>query len=78
MLGFHCYVGFSLLKVSGGYSLDAVPGLFVVVLSLVAGGQAISMQSSVIVAHRLSCSEACGIFLDQELNPCPLHCKVDS
>ena len=33
---------------------------------------------SVIVAHRLSWSLACGIFLDQELNLCPLHCKVDS
>ena len=73
MLGFHCSVGFSLFKVSGGYSLVAVPGLFVVVLSLVAGGRTIGMQSSVAVAHRLSCSEACGIFLDQELNSCPLH-----
>ena len=27
---------------------------------------------------RLSCSVACGIFLDQELDPCPLDCKVDS
>ena len=25
------------------------------------------------VAHRLSCSVACGIFPDQGLNPCPLH-----
>ena len=30
------------------------------------------------VAHRLSCSTACGIFLDQGLNPCTLHCKADS
>ena len=27
---------------------------------------------------RLSCPEACGIFLDQGSNQCPLHCKVDS
>ena len=27
---------------------------------------------------RLSCSVACGIFLDQELDPCPLDCKVDA
>ena len=33
---------------------------------------------SVVVAHGLSCSTACGIFLDQGLNPCPLHCHVDS
>ena len=27
---------------------------------------------------RLSCSEACGIFLDQGLNSCLLHYQVDS
>ena len=32
----------------------------------------------VVVAHGLSCSEACGIFPDQGLNPYPLHCKTDS
>ena len=26
----------------------------------------------------LSCSEACGIFLDQGSNPCPLHWQADS
>ena len=31
---------------------------------------------SVVVAHRLSCPLACGIFPDQGLNLCPLHCKV--
>ena len=33
---------------------------------------------SVVVAHGLSCSVACGIFLDQGLNPCPLHWQADS
>ena len=33
---------------------------------------------SVVVAHQLSCSVACGIFLDQGLNPCPLHWQADS
>ena len=33
---------------------------------------------SVVVAHRLSCSAACGIFLDQGSNLCPLHWQVDS
>ena len=28
---------------------------------------------SVVVAHGLSCSTACGIFSDQGSNPCPLH-----
>ena len=33
---------------------------------------------SVVVVHGLSCSVACGIFLDQGSNPCPLHWQVDS
>ena len=33
---------------------------------------------SVVVAHGLSCSVACGIFLDQGSNWCPLHWQVDS
>ena len=33
---------------------------------------------SVVVAHRLSCSMACGIFLDQGLNLCLLHWQTDS
>ena len=36
-----------------------------------------SMGSAVVV-HRLSCSTACGFFLDQGLNLCPLHWQVDS
>ena len=48
------------------------------------GGQAsaavaLELQStgSVAVACRLSCPMACGIFLDQGLNPCPLHWQVE-
>ena len=33
---------------------------------------------SVVVVHGLSCSVACGIFLDQGLNLCPLHWQADS
>ena len=33
---------------------------------------------SVVVVHRLSCSEACGLLPDQGLNPCSLHWHVDS
>ena len=33
---------------------------------------------SVVVAHGLSCSVACGIFLDQGSNLCPLHWQADS
>ena len=35
-------------------------------------------HSSVVVAHGLSCSAACGIFLDQGSNLCLLHWQVDS
>ena len=34
---------------------------------------ALGPRASVIVALRLSCSEASGIFPDQQSNPCPLH-----
>ena len=33
---------------------------------------------SVVVAHGLCCSVACGIFLDQGWNPCPLQWQADS
>ena len=33
---------------------------------------------SVVVVYGLSCSAACGFFLDQGLNPCPLHWQADS
>ena len=35
-------------------------------------------MGSVVVAHGLSCSKACGIFPDQGLNLCPLHWQVAS
>ena len=31
-----------------------------------------------VVAHGLSCSAVCGIFLDRGLNLCPLHLQADS
>ena len=33
---------------------------------------------SVVVVPGLSCFSTCGMFLDQGLNPCPLHWQVDS
>ena len=30
------------------------------------------------MVHRLRCSTACGMFLDQGSNRCPLHWQVDS
>ena len=40
--------------------------------------QALSMQASVAVAHRLGYSMVCGIFPDQGLHPCLLHWQVYS
>ena len=41
-------------------------------------GWALGTRASTVVVHRLSCH--CGMWdpLDQGLNWCPLHCKVDS
>ena len=39
---------------------------------------ALGTWASVVVAHGLSCSAACGIFPDQGLNPCPLQWQADS
>ena len=39
--------------------------------------QALGQTGSVTAAVWCSCSTACGIFLDQGLNPRPLHWKVD-
>ena len=62
----------SLVAVSGGDSLVVVLGLSL--------GWFFLLQSmgSVIVAHGLSCSMACEIFLDEGLNWCPLRQKADS
>ena len=58
----------------------AVHGLLTVVLSLAAEHRLLvhSLQSlwcsgSVVVVLELGCSKACGVFLDQGENACPLH-----
>ena len=67
------------------YSLDAVWGLCIVVASLVTehrlwvlGLQWLLHMGSTVVALRLSCSLACGIFLFQGSNPCLFHWQADS
>ena len=55
----------------------AVRGPLTIAASLVAEHR-LQTRSSVIVAHRPSCSVACGIFPDQGSNPCPLHWQADS
>ena len=54
----------------------AVRGPLTIAASLRSTGS--RRAGSVIVAHRPSCSAACGIFPDQGSNPCPLHWQADS
>ena len=42
------------------------------------GARALEHSSTVVVAHRLSCPEACGFFLDRGSNPYPLHWQANS
>ena len=37
-----------------------------------------ALSTGAVAVLRPSCSEACGIFPDQGLNPCLLHCQADS
>ena len=41
-------------------------------------GRAVGAWASVVAAHEHSCSGACGIFPDQESNPCSLRWQADS
>ena len=69
--------GLSLVAVSGGYS-----SLWCVHFSLrwllLLWSMGSRRAGSVAAAHGLSCSAACGIFLDQGSNPCPLHWQAGS
>ena len=38
----------------------------------------LSSIGSIVLVHRPSCSETCGIFPNQGMNPCLLHWQVDS
>ena len=68
-----------------GLSLVAASGFLRVVASLAvehgfegAQSSVVAAAGSVVEAHRPSCPMACGIFVDQGLNPCALHFKADS
>ena len=76
-LGFVAAHGLSLVAASGGYSSLRRAGFSLCWLLLLwsTGSRRVG---SVVVAHRLSCSAACGIFPDQGSNPCPLHWQADS
>ena len=69
--------GLALVGASGGHSSSRCAGLSLS-RSLLLRSTGSRRTDSVVVAHRLSCSAACGIFPDQGLNPCPLHWQADS
>ena len=84
MVGLLCSAGFSLVAASGGHSLLARHRLLIAVASFVVehgfyGGGLRSCGSwaldpvLTVVVHGLSCSVACGVFLDQVSNLRVLH-----
>ena len=78
MLGLGFCMDFCLVAASRGYTIVGVCGLLLVVASLVAehglvGFSSCGSQALEAVVHGLSCSSACGIFLSQGSNLCPLH-----
>ena len=69
------WVIIALVAVNGVYSLVAVHRLL---MPFLLWSTSSTVQASVVVVHGLICPPACGIFLDQGLNPCPLHWQLDS
>ena len=76
-----CCAGFSLVVVSGSYSLAVVSGLLIAVASLV-GHKLWGMKASVVVAHGLSSTGWVvlrhGNFPNQGSNPCLPHWQANS
>ena len=85
MLGLRFVRGLSLVAASGGHSSSQCgdrsssrcAGLSLS-RPLPLRGTGSRRAGSAVVAHRPSCSVACGIFPDQGSNPCPLHWQADS
>ena len=69
--------GLSLVAASGGHSSSRCTGLSLS-RPLLLWSTGSRCAGSVIVAHRPSCSAACGIFPDQGSNPYPLYWQADS
>ena len=69
--------GLSLVVASGGHSSSRCVGLSLS-RPLLLQSTGSRRTGSVIVAHRPSCSAACGILPDQGSNLCPLHWQADS
>ena len=68
--------GLSLVAASGGHSSSRYAGLSLS-RPLPLRSTSSRRAGSVVVAHGLSCSAACGIFPGQGSNPCPLHWQAD-
>ena len=69
--------GLSLVAASGGHSSSRCAGLSLS-RPLLVRSTGSRRAGSVVVAHGLCRSAACGIFPDQGSNPCPLHWQADS
>ena len=69
--------GLSLVAASRGQSSSRCAGLSLS-RPLLLQSTGSRCTGSVVVAHGLSCSAACGIFPNQGSNPCPLHWQADS
>ena len=69
--------GPSPVAASGGHSSSRCAGLSLS-RPLLLQSRGSRRSGSAVVAHRPSCSAACGIFPDQGSNPCPLHWQADS
>ena len=69
--------GLSLVAASRGHSSSRCAGLSLS-RPLLLWSTGSRRVGSVVVAHGLSCSAACGIFPDQGPNPCSLHWQADS
>ena len=69
--------GLPLAAASGGHSSPRCAGLSLS-RPLLLRSTDYRRAGSVVVAHGLSRSAACGIFSDQVSNPCPLHWQADS
>ena len=75
-LVFVAVCGRSLAAVGKSYSLVVMRRLIYVISPVAEHG--FQSLSSRVVVHGLSCPTACGVFLDQGSNPCPLHWQMDS
>ena len=85
MLSLRCCEGFSLVVERGGYSPGEGRGFLTAMASLAVEhglqdlwAQSFWLPGSAVMVLGLSCSEACGIILDEGCNPCPLHWRADS